>query len=199
MATAEPISKVSLSSSSAIERLYKACDGGRGDELERVLEEGVTQEDRTALANYKSKETGFTPLHRVCHHGHHQCIPPLLKQNADPHIWDHCGFAPIHCAARGNNTACVELLINSRGCDVNEKTQFGETPFLIACLSGSLEVARYLYESGGYGEEDRRGNTVLHYAAASDSAQLLLWLLSIHDFKALIDSPNNVGHCLALF
>jgi hypothetical protein len=40
---------------------------------------------------------------------------------------------------------------------------------------------------------------VLHYAAASDSAQLLLWLLSIHDFKALIDSPNNVGHCLALF
>ena len=55
-----------------------------------------------------------------------------------------CGFAPIHCAARGNHTACVEFLINSRDCDVNEKTQFGETPFLIACLSGSLEVARYV-------------------------------------------------------
>ena len=53
-----------------------------------------------------------------------------------------CGFAPIHSAARGSHTACVELLVISRGCDVNEKTQFGETPFLIACLSGSLNVAR---------------------------------------------------------
>jgi hypothetical protein len=46
------------------ERLYKACDGGRGDELERVLEEGVTQEDRTALANYKSK---VSPLRRMAY------------------------------------------------------------------------------------------------------------------------------------
>ena len=46
------------------ERLYKSCDGGRGDEVERVLEGRVTQEDRTALANYKSK---VSPLRRMAY------------------------------------------------------------------------------------------------------------------------------------
>ena len=53
-----------------------------------------------------------------------------------------CGFAPIHCAARGNHIQCVTLLLQSGACHVNEKTEFGENPFVIACLNGSVTVAR---------------------------------------------------------
>ena len=56
-----------------------------------------------------------------------------------------CGFAPIHCAARANHRDCVTLLLQSGACGVNEKTQFGENPFLIACLNGSYDVARFVW------------------------------------------------------
>ena len=41
--------------------------------------------------------------------------------------------------------------------------------------------------------EDLQGSTVLHYGCASDSAELLLWLLSLPEVKALMDKPNKVA------
>ena len=41
--------------------------------------------------------------------------------------------------------------------------------------------------------EDLQGSTVLHYGCASDSAELLLWLLSLPEAKALMDKPNKVA------
>ena len=57
------------------------------------------------------------------------------------------GYTAIHCAARDDHKHCVELLVMSKKCGVNELTQFGETPLLIACLNGSTDVARFGYNS----------------------------------------------------
>ena len=43
---------------------------------------------------------------------------------------------------------------------------------------------------------DNSGNTVLHYASASDSANLLLRLLSFPEIKTLMDEHNKVYTCM---
>lgn len=59
-------------------------------------------------------------------------------------------------------------------------------------------IYRFLREEsqGDLTAVDSEGNSVLHYACASDSPHLQLWLLSFPQVKALIDTPNKVSLCL---
>ena len=52
-----------------------------------------------------------------------------------------CGLAPIHCATVNNHQETVKLLIQKGACAVNQTTEYGETPFQIACLNGHTELA----------------------------------------------------------
>ena len=69
----------------------------------------------------------------------------------------------------------------------------GETPLHLACLSGNVESAQLLVDSGAdLGARDGKGNSVLHLSAASGSTQLIHWLIN-SGMKDLLNSTNKVS------
>lgn len=54
-------------------------------------------------------------------------------------------MAPIHCATVKNHKGTVELLLQKEACDVNQLTEYGETPFQIACLNGHADLAKLVH------------------------------------------------------
>ena len=56
-----------------------------------------------------------------------------------------CGLAPIHCATVNNHQETVKLLLQNKACAVDQPTEYGETPFQIACLNGHTDLAMLVH------------------------------------------------------
>ena len=74
-----------------------------------------TPEKAEMLVNLKNK-SGYTPLTVACQGGHLDCVLALLKAGAVP-LPTNRGLWPTHVAAKLNNVAVVETLLD-HGCDL---------------------------------------------------------------------------------
>ena len=59
--------------------------------------------------------SGFTPLHAACQHGHLFCVLTLLKAGASLTLPNKWGSWPIHIAANGDRVEVVRTLLE-HGC-----------------------------------------------------------------------------------
>ena len=78
-----------------------------------------------------------------------------------------CGGTPLHMAAKGGHTHCIEVLLG-QGAMVH-RCHRGVTPFMDACRNGHAACAKILYTAHPFQVDwtDHAGNTALHYAAKS--------------------------------
>ena len=155
-----------------------------------------------------------TPLHAACSHGDVGCIKLLLESGADANVYDvvslwysyddfhslsqkyfQRGFAPLHCAAHNNHTPTIDTMLKSvplgdsdftQKCEVNQGSEYGETPLHIACLAGNYEAAAFLHDRGADLEcVDVEGNTFLHCISASNNKRLWSWAMRTVDSSGL--------------
>ncbi|XP_030633693.1 dynein heavy chain 12, axonemal [Chanos chanos] len=89
--------------------LYEASASGNPDIISLLLEYG-------ADANVP-KHTGHLPIHRVAHRGHVQALALLIPVTTWEAV-DESGMSPVHSAAAGGQTECLEMLLNA-GYDPN--------------------------------------------------------------------------------
>ena len=89
------------------------------------------------------------------------------------------GKTPLHCSAINGDLMSISLLLD-HGAVVN-KCYLGLTPFMYACLEGRLASAKVLYEAHPFQRDwkDDRGNTALHLAASSGSADVTTYCLDL--------------------
>lgn len=85
-------------------------------------------------------ESGFTPLHFACLHGHYDSCVALLKAAANANARDNKGNTPLHLAAWGGHARVAQLLLTgktatSRG-SVNAQALNGETALHAAARNG---------------------------------------------------------------
>lgn len=104
---------------------------------------------------------GWTCLHLAAFHDRHKNIKKMLSTNKIPlHLHDREKYTPLHVASLRGNTESAKLLVQC-GAEVNALSARGETPLLLACKSGNLDLIKFLLENGAIETlKDNRGNFV---------------------------------------
>ncbi|XP_036389747.1 dynein heavy chain 12, axonemal isoform X2 [Megalops cyprinoides] len=89
--------------------LFEAAGSGNPDIIDLLLEYG-------ADANMPNR-TGHLPIHRVAHRGHLLALERLIPVTRRDAVKDS-GISPLHSAAAGGHSQCLELLL-AAGYDAN--------------------------------------------------------------------------------
>ena len=108
------------------------------------------------------------------------------------------GYTAIHFAAYNGHREAVKLLLDRKACEVDCRSKHRMTPLHIACMRGNLELSTFLINRGAdVLAIDGHSNTVLHYAASSNNADLLRHLLKRHGVANHINATNKVCLCIS--
>lgn len=170
--------------------LWEASRDGDLRRIRRLLDEGVSPDDRTGSVG------SYTPLMAAIEQHRQEAALLLLERGADPVAVSPDGYspiylaveaddtvlaeelirrgasptwrrpmpdwAPIHVAAGEGNAEMISLLVRA-GAEPNEPDDEGETPLLIALRSGYPDAARKLLDLGADpAARNGAGQTVLH-------------------------------------
>jgi len=60
---------------------------------------------------------------------------------------DCLGLAALHVASTNGHLEIIKVLVEQAEGDVNTPNNYGETPLVLACKKGYLDVIRFLVES----------------------------------------------------
>lgn len=84
-----------------------------------------------------------------------------------------------------------DVLLKAPRIDVNLASRQNETPLMMACIKGHLDIVRELIKRGA--DVNREGWAPLHYAASADTPQTLDIIKLLLEESAYIDaaSPNG--------
>ena len=117
-----------------------------------------------------------------------QTITSLLRRGFDPNTLDPMGLSGLYLAVRDQSLKAAGALIAWPKTNVEIRTAQDESPLMMACLKGQLDLARQLIERGA--DVNKPGWAPLHYAATNGHLKIMEMLL---DQNAYIDaeSPNG--------
>lgn len=115
-------------------------------------------------------------------------IKTLLSRGFDPNTPDPQGLSGLYLALRDSSLKAAQALIDWPKTNVEIRTRQDESPLMMACLKGHLELARKLIARDA--DVNKTGWTPLHYAATNGHVAIIELLLEQH---AYIDaeSPNG--------
>ena len=87
-------------------------------------------------------KTRNRPVHWACAYGHADVVDFLLKSGADPSLKNDNKDNAMHCAVRGGDVKCVELLLKSHPELANEANAQMQTPADLAAARGQPAIAK---------------------------------------------------------
>lgn len=153
--------------------LHLAAYHGHGGALEILLSSLLDVDVRSP--------EGRTPLSLASSRGHQECVSLLLHHGASPMTRDftHKKTA-IHAAAMNGHPECLRLLVtnNDQHINVDAQDANGQTPLMMAVLSGHTECVYSLLSQGASVEsQDRWGRTALHRVAVTGQEECVEALL----------------------
>mmetsp|Transcript_7770 Transcript_7770/g.11547 ORF Transcript_7770/g.11547 Transcript_7770/m.11547 type:complete len:1320 (+) Transcript_7770:61-4020(+) len=179
--------------------VHLAAKGGHLDVVRALESRGVAIDDSDLF--------GMTPLLAACSSGKNDVVQYLLQQNANIDAVDANGMTAMHYACKSGVVSLVEHLSD---CGVSvDSTENADcsSPFLCACESGALDVAKWLLTQRGCniffkGGQDGIENTALHLAAGNGHMQVAEWLVHCglqvgdlnFDRKSPIHLAEEAGH-----
>jgi ankyrin repeat protein len=117
-----------------------------------------------------------------------QVVRALLQRGFDPNTPNAEGQDGLYLALRDGSLKAAQALAEWPKTDVDRRTPKDETPLMMACLHGQIDMARKLIARGA--DVNKTGWTPLHYAATRGDVAIIQLLL---DESAYIDaeSPNG--------
>ncbi|XP_064652762.1 poly [ADP-ribose] polymerase tankyrase-2-like [Lineus longissimus] len=122
-------------------------------------------------------------------------VEDWVRRGLDLEARDRNGWMVLHHVAKyGKVTVAVSYMIG-QGVDVNCKTTgvdgFQETPLLISCQEGNMDMVKYLLAHGAdIKAKDRRGRNVLHFASESKNLKLVEYFVG-QGFDVNCKDTNN--------
>jgi ankyrin repeat protein len=131
---------------------------------------------------------GDTALIMASITGKSQMVPQLIRQGADPNIQNKNGCTALFLAAAKGNLEIVNQLLELGKAEVDLAERTNDSPLLIACQEGYLEVARALIDHGAdVNYQNNKGVTPLIRAVYGNHRDLTEYLLQQ---KAKINVSN---------
>ncbi len=139
-----------------------------------------------------------------------QQIHPHTHPYHTSHTHTHTqrGYTPAHCAVSNNHLSSLQVVLDfnppsitnwSKATANNILSKYKESLLHITCLQGHLKLAQFLVSSdANLGATDCHGNSVLHYAASSDSGVLMKWLIDQlpEEVESAVNARNKVCVCV---
>ena len=141
-------------------------------------------------------------IHETCDHWQsveqqnetHKSLVLSLEESLEYHgDVCHCGFTPLHIAARYGHWEIGMYLIEIGGARVNASDCFGATPLHVAACHNHDIFVHLLMRSGIGGNINSRssnGSTPLHSAAACGAADVIDFLLYFGAILSAVDSDG---------
>lgn len=150
--------------------LHDAAGAGNVEELKRLLDTGLSLEERDG--------TKETPLISAARAGQAPVVDVLVKRGADLMARNDRGMTALHAASYGGSLASVKLLVDAGSAVNDADDKFKVTPLIIASEENHLDVVEFLLEHGAdVNQAERHGYTALSRAGFKrhwDVVQLLL-------------------------
>ena len=117
-----------------------------------------------------------------------EAVQTLLRRGFDPNTLDPQRIPGLYLALREPSPKVAGVLIDWPQTRIEIRTEQDESPLMIACLKGQLDMVKKLIARGA--DINKTGWTPLHYAATSGHIAIMELLLEQH---AYIDaeSPNG--------
>ena len=111
-----------------------------------------------------------------------------VESGVNPNTRDGEGRTPLTLAIHQKSENAIPVLLQARKIDVNATNQAGESPLMLAIITGQDDLARQLITRGA--AINKHGWAPLHYAATKGNVDMMRLLL---DKDAFIDteSPNR--------
>ncbi len=115
----------------------------------------------------------------------------LVFRGFDPNTLDTRGRPGLVSALHQDSLKVVDELLKAPKINVNLASRQNETPLMMACIKGHLDLAKRLIKMGA--DVNREGWAPLHYAASADTPQTLDIIKLLLENSAYIDaaSPNG--------
>jgi len=129
-------------------------------------------------ANYPGSRHRFTSLHCASYLGIDALVAALIEtKSCDINQVDSISYTPLMRAVSRQNHEAVRLLLTCEGVDPDKPTFGGQTPLLLACSYGDVEMVRLLIEGGANPyKADNDGKTPLMKASRRRNMQMVALL-----------------------
>lgn len=117
-------------------------------------------------------------LHQHCYQGHYDHVATFIANNHKLEL-DQDGRSLLHWACSGNNLSLVLLLLPK--CSPEAKDDNGLTPFMIACMIGSLPIVEAIFNynnSINVNQSNNDDRTALFYACSKNHIDIVRFLIS---------------------
>ena len=139
---------------------------------------------------------GNTPFTLALENERDEVMLVLISEfGYDPtNIKDRYGVSPLHVACERGNLGLVRTLICDYHADLNDKDNFGNTPFIQALKNERDKVLLVLISEFGYDPtniKDRYGVSPLHVACKKGNLSLIRTL--IRDYHADLNDKDSYG------
>ena len=115
-------------------------------------------------------------------------VRTLLNRGFDPDTLDPKGLSGLYLALREPSPKVAQTLIDWPRTNVEIRTAQDESPLMMACLQGELELAKRLIGRGA--DVNKPGWTPLHYAATNGHLAVME-LLFANNAYIDAESPNG--------
>jgi len=180
--------------------LAKGADVNARDGANQTPVDLAAKRMRTHIMELLVEKGADVSLHPAARIGALAKVKSLIEKGADINAKDTSGQTPLHYAVEYDRKDVVELLIANRA-DVNAKNNEGRTALEIAMIRLRPQIAKLLANNGAdissihlaafvgnlekvkaffqriidINAQDSHGRTPLHYAAAADVAEFLIF------------------------
>jgi len=136
------------------------------------------------LDQYNNHISSTLLFNQICRHHFHQLTHHL--------------FTGLHCASYFGIDGAVAALIETKGCDVNQRDGYGFTPLIWAARQGNQGVVRLLlaHDDADPDRADNDSRTPLWWASWSGHEAVVRLLLSCNEAnpnEANPNEPDNTG------
>lgn len=139
-----------------------------------------------------------TPLHIAAMCGKIEKIKCLIDNGASLHVLDENGNCLLHSAARADQAAFIQSMLEMDESLANKQNFAGETPLHIAAKLGNDESVKVLMRKCKMSKKNKLGESALHVAVKSPlaSEELIDYMVAVTVktySSALADTQNNKG------
>jgi ankyrin repeat protein len=104
-------------------------------------------------------------------------VKALIKQGISPNLIDENGSPMLVLAIKDHSYQVIDILLSSKGMDVDLSSKQGETPLMMASINGELPLVKTLILQNK-AQIDHIGWTPLHYACAKGHLEVSSFLLA---------------------
>ncbi|XP_044582156.1 putative ankyrin repeat protein RF_0381 [Cotesia glomerata] len=145
-------------------------------------------------------ESSQTVLFAAVESGNLKIVKYLLEMGADINATNNhqfCGgWTALHIAIDLNNEEIVQHLLGNKHCDVNAKTDKGETPLHVAAAKDNVSVAKKLIKKNAKYDIFAKhgfvsGLTAYHVAVSENALEMVKYFLNV--LKVEVNSKTEDG------